>query len=85
MENSQSQIEALRKELSESQASAKEAKDLLDSTQIELQKAKQFEGEVKEKNLLIGKLRHEAVILKDHLRKALRFLKKGKLGENIDK
>ena len=40
---------------------------------------------MKEKNLLIGKLRHEAVILNDHLTKALRFLKRGKPEDNVDR
>lgn len=53
--------------------------------QKELERALPFEKEVKEKNLLIGKLRHEAVILNDHLTKALRYIKKGKPEENIDK
>ncbi len=51
----------------------------------ELERALPFEKEVKEKNLLIGKLRHEAVILNDHLTKALRYLKKGKPEDTIDK
>jgi hypothetical protein len=40
---------------------------------------------VKEKNLLIGKLRHEAVTLNEHLTKALRILKKGRPEENVDR
>jgi len=44
-----------------------------------------FEKEVKEKNLLIGKLRHEAVILNDHLIKALRFLKQRKPEDMVDR
>jgi hypothetical protein len=44
-----------------------------------------FEKEVKEKNLLIGKLRHEAVILNDHLTKALRFLKQRKPEDMVDR
>ena len=51
----------------------------------ELDRALPFEKEVKEKNLLIGKLRHEAVILNDHLTKALRYLKKSKPEDTIDK
>ena len=43
------------------------------------------EKEVKEKNLLIGKLRHEAIVLNDHLTKALRYLKKTKPEDSIDK
>jgi hypothetical protein len=52
---------------------------------VELERALPFEKEVKEKNLLIGKLRHEAVTLNDHLTKALRMLKKGKPEDNVDR
>ena len=57
----------------------------MESTQKELQRALPFEKEVKEKNLLIGKLRHEAVTLNEHLTKALRILKKGRPEDNVDK
>ena len=57
----------------------------LESAKSELERALPFETEVKEKNLLIGKLRHEAVVLNDHLTKALRQLKRGKQDDNIDK
>ena len=57
----------------------------LESAKSKLDRALPFETEVKEKNLLIGKLRHEAVILNDHLTKALRQLKRGKQDDNIDK
>jgi hypothetical protein len=33
-----------------------------------------LDKEIKEKNLLVGKLQHEAIVLKDHLTKALKFL-----------
>lgn len=85
VENSQSQVESLQKHLKEVENRASEAATALDSTRQELERALPFEKEVKEKNLLIGKLRHEAVILNDHLTKALRYLKKGKPEENIDK
>lgn len=85
VENSQSQIEGLRKQLQEVQAAATESQDALALAKIEIERALPFEMEVKEKNLLIGKLRHEAVILNDHLTKALRYLKKGKPEDNIDK
>ena len=85
VETSQSQIESLQKQLKDIENQAVEATTVLQSTKEELQKALPFEKEVKEKNLLIGKLRHEAVILNDHLTKALRYLKKGKPEENIDK
>lgn len=51
----------------------------------DLERVLPFEKEVKEKNLLIGKLRHEAVTLNDHLRKALRMLKRDNADDKIDK
>ena len=85
VENSQSQIEELRKQLQDADKKASESSVALESTRRDLERALPFEKEVKEKNLLIGKLRHEAVILNDHLTKALRFLKKGKPEDNIDR
>ena len=85
VENSQSQVENLQKQLKEIEGQASEATSALEAAKQELERALPFEKEVKEKNLLIGKLRHEAVILNDHLTKALRYLKKGKPDDNIDK
>jgi hypothetical protein len=53
--------------------------------QKELERTAPFEKEVKEKNLLIGKLRHEAIVLNEHLTKALRYLKKTKPEDNVDR
>jgi hypothetical protein len=64
---------------------ATSSKATLITTQKELERALPFEKEVKEKNLLIGKLRHEAVTLNEHLTKALRILKKGRPEENVDR
>ncbi|KAL8731315.1 MAG: hypothetical protein Q9166_003539 [cf. Caloplaca sp. 2 TL-2023] len=85
VENSQTQVGSLERQLKEVQQQALEAAEALESTQKELDRALPFEKAVKEKNLLIGKLRHEAVILNDHLTKALRYLKKGRPEDNIDK
>lgn len=85
VENSQSQVENLQRQLREAETKATESLTTLNSTKEELERALPFEREVKEKNLLIGKLRHEAVILNDHLTKALRYLKKGKPQDTIDK
>lgn len=85
VEQSQTQLEELRKQVKGAEDSASELKSQLDTTQKELDRALPFEKEVKEKNLLIGKLRHEAVILNDHLTKALRFLKRGKPEDNVDR
>ena len=85
MENSQTQLETLSIKLREAEGSAAEATSLLEYTKRELERALPFEKEVKEKNLLIGKLRHEGVILNDHLTKALRYLKRGKPEDTIEK
>ncbi|PSK33600.1 hypothetical protein B9Z65_7487 [Elsinoe australis] len=85
VESSQAQLDALKKQADEASKRASEAAEQLETTKKELERALPFEKEVKEKNLLIGKLRHEAVILNDHLTKALRFLKRGKPEDNVDR
>jgi hypothetical protein len=61
------------------------ARSALEQTQTELERLRPLQQEIKEKNLLIGKLRHEAVTLNEHLTKALRFLKKSKPGDTVDR
>lgn len=85
VEQSQTQLEVLKKQATGAEESAAEFKQQLEDVQQQLERALPFEKEVKEKNLLIGKLRHEAVILNDHLTKALRFLKRGKPEDNVDR
>lgn len=85
MESSNAQTEDLRRKLQNAEKSATEANSELEKTKAELERALPFEKEVKEKNLLIGKLRHEAVTLNEHLTKALRFLKKGRPEDNVDR
>ena len=85
VEQSQSQLDALRAQTKAAEEAAASLKTELETTQSELARTAPFEKEVKEKNLLIGKLRHEAVILNDHLTKALRFLKRGKPEDNVDR
>ncbi|KAK4901820.1 hypothetical protein LTR27_001592 [Elasticomyces elasticus] len=85
VEQSQAQLEGLKKQAKHAEDGAEELKQQLETTKKELDRAMPFEKEVKEKNLLIGKLRHEAVILNDHLTKALRFLKRGKPEDNVDR
>jgi len=85
VEASQTETETLRKQLQDAEKASSVAVAELETTKKELERALPFEKEVKEKNLLIGKLRHEAVTLNDHLTKALRFLKKGKPEDNVDR
>lgn len=81
----ESQIAALNSKAALFETKAREAEAQLGKLQDELQRLAPFEKEVKEKSLLIGKLRHEAVTLNDHLTKALRMLKKGNASDNVDK
>lgn len=85
VEQSQTQLDTLRAQAKSAEDAAAELTQRLADTQAELDRALPFEKEVKEKNLLIGKLRHEGVILNDHLTKALRFLKRGKPEDNVDR
>lgn len=85
VETNQAEQESLRTQLQDLQTKYDATAAELDHATKDLERALPFEKEVKEKNLLIGKLRHEAVILNDHLTKALRFLKKGKPEDNVDR
>ncbi|KAL2815446.1 hypothetical protein BDW59DRAFT_166787 [Aspergillus cavernicola] len=85
VESSDAQLEELKQTLNDAKSKASEAEKSLQDVQNELDRVRPFEKEVREKNLLIGKLRHEAVTLNDHLTKALRFLKKGKPEDNVDR
>ncbi|TAQ91482.1 hypothetical protein B7494_g241 [Chlorociboria aeruginascens] len=85
VESTEEQVQALKKLVQESDSRATEAASSKGSLQAELSRLAPFEKEVKEKNLLIGKLRHEAIVLNDHLTKALKFLKKAKPEDNIDR
>ena len=85
VENSQGQVASLQKQLQNAEQEAAEATASLESTRKQLERVLPFEKEAKDKNLLIGKLRHEAVTLNDHLTKALRYLKRRKPEDNIDK
>ncbi|KAF4119426.1 LOW QUALITY PROTEIN: Chromosome segregation ATPase [Geosmithia morbida] len=85
VESTDQQLEAYKKIVHEAEARAADAIGARDSLTAELERTAPFEKEVKEKNLLIGKLRHEAIVLNDHLTKALRYLKKTKPEDNVDR
>ncbi|KAM3072460.1 hypothetical protein ACMFMG_009261 [Clarireedia jacksonii] len=85
VETSEEQLQTLKKLVQDSDSRCAEAEASKQALQTELDRLLPFEKEVKEKNLLIGKLRHEAIVLNDHLTKALRFLKKAKPEDSIDR
>ena len=79
------QLERLKEELQ--QQKEEQTKD--QAHIAELEKAKnsipELEREVREKSLQLGKLRHEAVTLNEHLTKALRMIQKNSQGDTVDK
>jgi hypothetical protein len=85
VETSQTQLEEVRKQQQVAEDEARSCKTDLEAARKELERALPFEKEVKEKVLLIGKLRHEGVILNDHLTKALRFIKQRNPEDMIDR
>lgn len=85
VETTEAQLQEQKKLVQEANARATEAESAKESLTKELERTAPFEKEVKEKNLLIGKLRHEAIVLNDHLTKALRYLKKTKPEDNVDR
>jgi hypothetical protein len=60
-------------------------KTALAKYQKDVGKTQKYEQEIKEKNLLIGKLRHEAIILNEHLVEAMRKLKEETSDNNVDR
>jgi hypothetical protein len=85
VENSQTQVDALKKQLAAAQNDAAEAKATLQTTRQEADRTAPLEQEVKEQALQIGKLRHQCVTLNDHLIKSMRMLKKAKPEDNVDR
>ncbi|PFH56592.1 hypothetical protein XA68_16274 [Ophiocordyceps unilateralis] len=85
VETTEAQLRTQKQLLQDAVARRDEAEKAKEELSKELARTAPFEKEAKEKNLLIGKLRHEAIVLNDHLTKALRFLKKTKPEENVDR
>ncbi|KAK0634973.1 hypothetical protein B0T17DRAFT_480258, partial [Bombardia bombarda] len=78
-------LQGQKKRAQDADVRAAEAEAAREALTKELERTAPFEKEVKEKNLLIGKLRHEAIVLNDHLTKALKYIKKTKPEETIDR
>ncbi|KYK58413.1 golgi matrix protein [Drechmeria coniospora] len=85
VETTESQLQEQKRLAQEAEARRSRAEEANEELSKELERTAPFEKEVKEKNLLIGKLRHEAIVLNEHLTKALRYLKKTKPEDNVDR
>lgn len=86
------EIASLKMELDRGKSLEKENTDALENLRKELEKMREdvdlkekYEKECKDRVLQIGKLRHEAIILNEHLTKALSMLKQSSDSESVDK
>ncbi|THU80068.1 hypothetical protein K435DRAFT_696481 [Dendrothele bispora CBS 962.96] len=80
-----SQLTQVTQSLAEYKSRALTAELSLEESKTNTTRTQELEKEVKEKNLLIGKLRHEAVIINEHLMEALRRLRKNSSDSNVDR
>lgn len=80
-----SQLIQVTQSLAEYKHRALTAELALDETRTNTTRTQELEKEVKEKTLLIGKLRHEAVIINEHLMEALRRLRRSSSDNNVDR
>ncbi|WFD05648.1 hypothetical protein MVES1_000980 [Malassezia vespertilionis] len=85
-------VENMQEELDKTEAELETYKIRLHDTEVQLHgtreaagKCAALEQEVKEKNIFIGKLRHEAVILNEHLTDALRKIRQDSPESVVDK
>ncbi|KAG6885733.1 hypothetical protein C0993_010560 [Termitomyces sp. T159_Od127] len=81
----ESQLTQTTQSLAEFKHRALTAELQLEESQTNVARTRELEKEVKDKNLLIGKLRHEAVILNEHLMEALRRLRRNSTDTNVDR
>ncbi|GAA5928671.1 uncharacterized protein JCM15063_003935 [Sporobolomyces koalae] len=81
----ETQLQDATRSLADYKRQAAEAENRLAAADNDSEKVLSLTKEVKEKNLLIGKLRHEAVILNEHLTEALRRLKRDASSDSVDR
>ncbi|KAI8997152.1 hypothetical protein BDB01DRAFT_845832 [Pilobolus umbonatus] len=79
------QLEIAKNSLMQYKSRAEIAEAELDKYQQNITNTQSYEQRIKEKNLLIGKLRHEAIILNEHLVEAMRKLKEETSENNVDR
>ncbi|KAI9509323.1 hypothetical protein F5148DRAFT_773951 [Russula earlei] len=81
----EAQLADITQSLAEYKHRALQAELQLEENSANNARTQALEQEVKEKTLLIGKLRHEAVIINEHLMEALRRLRRGSANTNVDR
>lgn len=81
----QQKAEAAESELESYKLRIEQMETRMEEANQAVERCGSLEQEVREKNLLIGKLRHEAVILNEHLTGALNRLRRDSADEQIDR
>ncbi|KAI0355884.1 hypothetical protein OH77DRAFT_1503859 [Trametes cingulata] len=81
----ESQLMQVTQSLAEFKSRALNAELQLEESSTNNTRVQELEKEVKEKSILIGKLRHEAVIMNEHLMEALRRLRRSSTDTNVDR
>ncbi|KAH9852319.1 hypothetical protein C2E23DRAFT_731178 [Lenzites betulinus] len=81
----ESQLLQVTQSLAEYKSRALNAEVQLEESSNSNTRVQELEKEVKDKGILIGKLRHEAVIMNEHLMEALRRLRRSSTDTNVDR
>ncbi|KAG7806786.1 hypothetical protein KL921_004580 [Ogataea angusta] len=81
----QHQIEVNITKASATEQQLQEAQSKLGEAEQKLTRITDLENEVKQKQLTIGKLRHETIVLNEHLMKAMKLVKKESTTETVDR
>ncbi|KAJ7064897.1 hypothetical protein C8F01DRAFT_779575 [Mycena amicta] len=80
-----SQLMQATQSLAEYKHRALTAELQLEETKTNTSRTQELEREVKEKTVIVEKLRHEAIILNEHLMEALRRLRRNSTDTNVDR
>lgn len=81
----QQQVDEAESEVEKYKLHVRSMESIVDEAQQATSKCQHLEQDLKEKHLLIGKLRHEAVILNEHLKHALGRLRRDSPEDYIDR
>lgn len=85
VQESEAKLEAAEARAQKAERAAETAKEEAETLQKVVERTSTMEVELREKTAALGKLRHETISLHDHLVRALRFIKKMKPEEAVDK
>lgn len=85
IETLEQQMADLRDSLKSKENELEASKKEVETLSVAQETVSKLQSQLKEKQLQIGKLRHEAVTLNEHLTKALRVIKENSQGDTVDR